>query len=459
MTSRDDPGALAEPDRPCSDGGRKRGVPRPRRNGGTTHGHEGGGVGRLSPRRRRVSRAALFALAALLGAAGGADAADPVARDIAAAAGLGFQDGRLGLTQGETPVFDYDGDGQRDILLSTHNVSPWRLMRNKGNGTFAEALAETFARTDRHGCVARDLGGLGGSGRPDGRPDLYCVTGACQGRCEREYPNSLFIQGGDGTFRDVAAAWGADDPHGRGREAVALDYDKDGLLDLAVANQGPSIFPTPNRLFRNVGGGFREVTGTAVNSEKHSLFVEAGDIDGDGWTDLLFHSTINPGVRLVTYKNDRGTFKDVTAATAYRGVNARQVELADVDRDGRRDLLTLEKTRVSVWLNKSGTFPRRDFSFPLSQGRDVAAGDVNLDGAPDIYVVQGENNLYPDIMLINDGGGASFHTASIPQVTEGDGDIATAIPSWRGTGRAAFLVTNGKWATPGPFQLIVFSAP
>jgi hypothetical protein len=135
------------------------------------------------------------------------------------------------------------------------------------------------------------------------------------------------------------------------------------------------------------------VTGTAVNSEKHSLFVEAGDIDGDGWTDLLFHSTISSGVRLVTYKNDRGTFKDVTAATAYRGVNARQVELADVNQDGRRDLLTLEKTRVSVWLNRSGTFPRRNFTFPLSQGRDVAVGDVNLDGASDIYVVQGENNL------------------------------------------------------------------
>jgi hypothetical protein len=62
-------------------------------------------------------------------------------------------------------------------------------------------------------------------------------------------------------------------------------------------------------------------------------------------------------------------------------------------------------------------------------------------------------------MLINDGDGASFHATPIPRVSEGEGDIATAIPSWRGTGRAAFLVTNGKWTTPGPFQLIVFSAP
>ena len=89
----------------------------------------------------------------------------------------------------------------------------------------------------------------------------------------------------------------------------------------------------------------------------------------------------------------------------------------------------------------------------------MAAGDVNLDGAPDVYVVQGENKLYPDIMLINDGDGASFHATPIPQVSEGEGDIATAIPSWRGTGRAAFLVTNGKWTTPGPSQLIVFPAP
>ena len=45
------------------------------------------------------------------------------------------------------------------------------------------------------------------------------------------------------------------------------------------------------------------------------------------------------------------------------------------------------------------------------------------------------------------------------QVTVGDGDIATAIPNWKGTGRAAFLVSNGKWGAKGPYQLIEFRSP
>jgi hypothetical protein len=355
-------------------------------------------------------------------------------------------------------VFDYDRDGKQDILVSTHNVSPWRLMRQQANGSFAEILTGTFRTTDGHGCLARDLGSIGGSGRPDGRLDVYCVSGACKGRCRQPYPDSLFIQRADCTFVDVAEAWGVADPHGRGREAVALDYDRDGLLDLAVANEGPSIFPAPTLLFRNTGGGFQQVSGSVVGNERHSLFVEAGDIDRDGWTDLLFHSSINPDVRLVTYRNDRGRFRDVTAGTAYRGVNARQAELADVNRDGWLDLLTVGQRRLGVWLNVSGSFPRQDFSYALREGRAVAVGDVNLDGAPDIYVVEGLNNFYPDVTLLNDGSGSGYRTTAIPQAREGGGDIATAIPNWRGTGRAAFFVTNGKWTTPGPLQLIVFSA-
>ena len=53
----------------------------------------------------------------------------------------------------------------------------------------------------------------------------------------------------------------------------------------------------------------------------------------------------------------------------------------------------------------------------------------------------------------------AFQSIRIPQVLVGDGDVATAIPNWGGSGRAAFLVSNGKWTVPGPYQLLVFSAP
>lgn len=383
---------------------------------------------------------------------------DPVARDIAAHIGLNFRGNQVSPTQGESPVFDYDGDGLPDILLSTHGGSPWPLLQVQPDGTFREVLASTFYKTDRHGCVVADFGSLIDGGLPDGLPDIYCVTGACNGTCKKEYPNSLFIQRADHTFTDVARSWGVADVHGRGREPAVLDFNRDGLPDLVVANEGPSIYPAENRLFRNLGGGFEEVTDSVVRSVLHSTAIATGDINGDGWTDIVLRRKVDTTLRMVTYRNDAGTFTDISDTTAYKKRVAEEIDLADVNGDGLPDLLIVELKRFTVWLNVGGTFPKAHFTFTLQQGRDLAVGDVNLDGKPDIYIVQGPNSSNEDVMLLNNGNGKSYRTLPIPQVTVGDGDVATAIPNWNGTGRAAFLVTNGRWGKPGPVQLITFSA-
>ena len=207
-----------------------------------------------------------------------------------------------------------------------------------------------------------------------------------------------------------------------------------------------------------MGGRFEEVVDPVVRRETASECMAAADVDGDGWTDLLFCSSIDPQAGVLTYKNVSGTFQDITPYAAYRAAPAQAIKLKDVNQDGKPDLLIVEETRFSVWLNRSGKFPRIDFSYPLSDGHDVAVGDVNLDGAPDIYIVQGRNDLYDDVMLINEGNGASYHPISIPQAAEGEGDVATTFPDWGGSGRAAFLVTNGRWGSAGPVQVIAFSA-
>lgn len=417
------------------------------------------------PRGGRIVILVFAALASLGGGVPDALAADPVARDVAPGVGLSFPSRN---TQGESAVADLNGDGKLDIVLSGHQVFDWPILRG-GNGTFSRVQALPD-RGDRHGCVAADFGRVGGTGRPDGLLDLYCNHGACEGQCTKEFPNELFLQGANRTFsmvtnlgssldaRKVAATWGVADPHGRGREAVAIDYDKDGLPDLALANEAPSRYPAPNRLFRNVGGRFQEVTSTVIRRESSSHCVEAADIDGDDWKDLLFCSSGSGSNKVLTYRNASGTFQDITSGTPYKGVEARQIEFSDVNGDNLPDLLIVAQTELTVRLNVSGNFPRVDFRHALSQGRDLAVGDVNLDGVPDIYVVQGNNDQYRDIMLIGEGGGTGFHTLTTPQVTAGDGEMVTTIPDWKGTGRAAFLVTNGRLKNPGPVQLITFSA-
>jgi hypothetical protein len=256
----------------------------------------------------------------------------------------------------------------------------------------------------------------------------------------------------------MGAAWGVADDRPPARDAAVLDFDRDGLWDLAVANTTPSAVPSPNRLYRNAGGHFDPVAGSVVGLEVGSVSVAAGDLDGDGWTDLVFggsgHVTI--------YRNLHGTFGDVSAdqPPSIRR-NAWQVELADLNGDRRLDLLRVQARRLDVWLNQGGgRFPARpSFSYPLARGRGVAAGDVNRDGKPDLYVVQAENAAFDDVMLLNMGGGDAFRSLPIPQIRVGSGDAVEVFPDWHGTGRAAFLVTNGDLKNRGPVQLIAFSDP
>ena len=400
----------------------------------------------------------LPAAAALLVCLGsGADAADPVARDVGPAAGL-LPHGLTNVsTQGETPIFDYDGDGLLDMVLSTHGGSPWPLMRNNGDGTFSEVV--NFSKTDRHGCAAADLGSPVGDGRPDGLPDVYCVTGACKGTCTKNYPNHLFLQQADHTFTERGGAWGVADPHGRGRVPLILDYDRDGLPDIAVINEGPSIFPSPSRLYHNLGGRFEEVPDAALNQETWSICGKAVDFNDDGWTDLVLCTDKTSALRMVTYRNKQGRFEDITAQTAYKGLRTREFDFADMNGDNKPDLLIVEEKRFSVWLNVNGSYPALNYQRSLNLGRDLAVGDVNLDGKPDVYIGQGKNASFGDLLLINDGSGKSFHVNAnpLPRVLKGDTDVVTAIPDWKGTGRVAFLISNGKWGTSGPYQLIVFS--
>ena len=133
-----------------------------------------------------------------------------------------------------------------------------------------DVLPGSFAAgQDRHGCTTGDYNG-------DGNPDLYCVRGACKGICTKNYPNELYLQRSDRTFEKIVGAWGADDPHGRGRGALTLDFDQDGDQDLLVLNEQSTAFPlVGNHLFRNDGGAFVEVVGTPLSCTASAAFVRS----------------------------------------------------------------------------------------------------------------------------------------------------------------------------------------
>ena len=137
--------------------------------------------------------------------------------------------------------------------------------------------------------------------------------------------------------------------------------------------------------------------------------------------------------------------------------------MVDLNRDGRLDLVMVNRRRLQVRLQQpDGDFGAVSIAKGLTAGRAVAVGDVNGDGYPDIYVLQGATGPHqvanpPDIMYLNDGGTA-LTRVPIPETSRGNGAAVSPI-DYNNDGTTDFLVTNGARGLAGPVQLISFPPP
>ncbi|MGD9510925.1 MAG: FG-GAP repeat domain-containing protein [Geminicoccaceae bacterium] len=349
-------------------------------------------------------------------------------------------------SNGASAVLDYDADGQPDIVLSAHGQE-WPLLRQEPVGRFTAVLPGTFAaRQDRHGCTSADF-------NQDGRPDLYCVRGACKGICKKSYANELYLEREDQTFAKIVGAWGADDPHGRGRDTVALDFDRDGDMDLLVANEKSTAFPkVGNHLWRNEGGEFVAVEGTPL-AQTMGTFRAAVVPTPSGYPDVVMTTP----TKVIYYKNRKGTYRAGRALSGKSsgGMRAWGVAAADLDGDDLTDLVIVREKQLEVRLNDGAFgFGKVSYKLALTQGRDAAL--CELDGKPGlgIYVVQGARPTHQDIVLLNKGSGRSYRRLKTPRIAKGHGDVATCIPGdFPGYLGEAVLVTNNKWLSGGDRRL------
>lgn len=227
----------------------------------------------------------------------------------------------------DATVADFDGDGAVDVFVGGHGM-PAALFRNDGHGRFDDVVAQSGIVTDgdKHGAGWGDYDG-------DGRPDLYVPVGANRGH-ENAKKNRLYRNLGDGRFADVATAAGVTDPAGRSRSVAWLDANLDGRLDLLVSN-----LLTPNRLYLNDGDGtFREVGQEYGVAEPAAVHVAWGDLNGDRAPDLIYAGTPK-GLRVLI--NDGGKrFVDRTGAAGLEnlGHSIKGMTLGDVDGDGDLDV-------------------------------------------------------------------------------------------------------------------------
>jgi len=342
--------------------------------------------------------------------------------DVTAEAGLAGSGFDVGVAVG-----DYDNDGHPDLFVA--GVHGNKLYHNNGDGTFTDVTRK--AGLDK--LIDPEYGPLWSVAAAwvdvnnDGALDLFvvnylqwsysstplCVIGGIPDYCHPRYykgqPDQLFLNQGDGTFKDVSKEWGIREHVGKGMGVGVADYDLDGRPDLFVTNDGDYNF-----LFHNAGNRFEEVAfpaGVALPEDGgfvSGMGLDFRDYNNDGYPDIAYVAIRNQTFPI--YKNTgKGDFVEVTNASGMRSLSQSMAGFGaafyDFDNDGWKDLFVSRGNVVAVWpqsehfaqpntvfrnLGVSGKWEaltvQAGFDSSIARHRGCAFGDFDGDGRIDAVV-------------------------------------------------------------------------
>ena len=345
---------------------------------------------------------------------------------------------------GGVGIGDVNNDGLKDIYF-TANMKPNKLYINKGDLTFEEVSASAGIEGQRGWSTGVSMIDINN----DGYLDIYVSnSGDIEGDNRK---NELFINNGDLTFTESAAAYNLDNA-GFTTHASFFDYDKDGDLDCYILNNS---FKDPSRidiysrtreegdplggdkLMRNDNGVFTDVTMEAniySSAIGFGLGVSVGDLNNDNWPDIYISNDFWERDYLYINNKDGSFSEELTEQVNICSVSSMGADIADINNDGYQDIFSTDmlaadnyrlkamtqfdpyhledlKFRSSyhyqilqncLQVNQAGKGFRETASLSGVSATDWSWGalmfDFDNDGWKDIYVC---NGIYHDIMYLD----------------------------------------------------------
>ena len=337
-----------------------------------------------------------------------------------------FAEFEVGAVGTGVAIGDYDGDGRPDIFVVSKTES-CRLFRNLGGWKFEDV-------TDKAGVAdVGDAAGIWKQGvtfadvNNDGLPDIYvCRFGA---------PNLLYINQGDGTFREEAAKHGLA-VNDASVMAAFCDYDRDGWLDVFIQTNAPESAGQPraqrNYLLHNNGDGtFSDATDRAgIRGKAQGHSATWWDYDNDGWPDLYVANDFTPADQLYRNNHD-GTFTDViNQVVPHIPFSSMGSDLGDVNNDGLIDLFVADM---------AATTHQKD-QRTMANARGLIR-DLPDNSAAAPFVMR--NALY-----LNTGTPRVMEAACLAGLAATDWTWAVRLEDLDNDGRLDLFVTNGMYREP-----------